>query len=79
MTVCAAQLAEEQAQSLAASQAAEERIQRLEQRLASHAQTSTAQAAAGDPPAMPAPGWLPPVLSSAWSPALYHCCTSCPG
>ena len=51
------QLAEEQAQSMAASEAAEERIQALEQRLASHAQASTAQqTAAGDPPAMAAPG-----------------------
>ena len=58
------QLAEEQAQSLAAGEAAEDRIQGLEQRLASHAQASTAQAAAGDPPAMPAPG-LPSQQSTA--------------
>ena len=51
------QLANEQAQSLEASLAAEERIQALEQRLASQQQGSTAdQAAAGDPPAMAAPG-----------------------
>lgn len=53
------QLAEQQAQSLAASDAAEERIQALEQRLDSHAQASPAQqTGAGDPPAMAAPGGL---------------------
>lgn len=58
-TVFATQLAEQQAQSLAASDAAEERIQALEQRLDSHAQASPAQqTGAGDPPAMAAPGWL---------------------
>ncbi|KAL0034466.1 hypothetical protein WJX79_003740 [Trebouxia sp. C0005] len=52
------QLANEQAQSLEASLAAEERIQALEQRLASQQQGSTAdQTAAGDPPAMAAPGY----------------------
>lgn len=51
------QLAEEQAQSMAASEAAEEHIEALEQRLASHAQASSVQqTAAGDPPAMAAPG-----------------------
>lgn len=62
----ALQLANEQAQSLEASLAAEERIQALEQRLASQQQGSTAdQTAAGDPPAMAAPGHhtlLPHVL-----------------
>jgi len=53
----ALQLANEQAQSLEASLAAEERIQALEQRLASQQQGGTAdQTAAGDPPAMAAPG-----------------------
>ncbi len=53
----ALQLANEQAQSLEASLAAEERIQALEQRLASQQEGSTAdQTAAGDPPAMAAPG-----------------------
>lgn len=57
MFCAAAQLAEEQAQRQAASEAAEERAQALEQRLASHAQASTAQQQpAGDPPAMAAPG-----------------------
>ncbi|DBA79224.1 TPA: hypothetical protein ACH3X1_009038 [Trebouxia sp. C0004] len=52
------QLANEQAQSLEASLAAEERIQALEQRLASLQQGSTADhTAAGDPPAMAAPGY----------------------
>jgi len=69
----ALQLAHEQAQSLEASLAAEERIQALEQRLASQQQGSTAdQTAAGDPPAMAAPG-QPHTLAAcaAWS--LKHC------
>ena len=56
------QLANEQAQSLEASLAAEERIQALEQRLASHQDSGTAdQTAAGDPPAMAAPGTVHPL------------------
>ena len=56
------QLASEQAQSLEGATAAEERIQALEQRLASHQHATTAQkaAAAGEPPAMAAPGRCTP-------------------
>lgn len=56
--VCILQLASEQAQSLEGATAAEERIQALEQRLASEQHATTAQqaAAAGEPPAMAAPG-----------------------
>jgi len=62
------QLAMEQAQSLEASLAAEERIQALEQRLASQQEGSTAdQTAAGEPPAMAAPG-------DAW--CICACCCS---
>lgn len=56
------QLAYEQAQSMEAANAAEERIQALEQRLASQQDANqTQQAAAGDPPAMAAPGTLTPL------------------
>lgn len=56
---CGVQLATEQAQSLEASLAAEERIQALEQRLAAQQEGSAVdQAAAGDPPAMAAPGTI---------------------
>ncbi len=67
--IVALQLANEQGQSLEASLAAEERIQALEQRLASQQPGSTAdQTAAGDPPAMAAPGH-PHTLATcaAWS------------
>ena len=61
------QLAQEQAQSLEASSAAEERIQALEQRLAAHQQAITSeQGGAGEPPAMAAPG--------AKSCAIVSCC-----
>ena len=63
--VCCVQLANEQAQSLEASLAAEERIQALEQRLASHQESGTPdQAAAGDPPAMAAPGTVATINQS---------------
>ena len=82
--IVALQLANEQAQSLEASLAAEERIQALEQRLASQQQGSTAdQTAAGDPPAMAAPGH-PHTLATcaAWSHQHCHsrqsCCVVCP-
>ncbi len=69
----ALQLANEQAQSLEASLAAEERIQALEQRLASQQQGSTAdQTAAGDPPAMAAPG-QPHTLATYAGWSHHHC------
>ena len=75
----ALQLANEQAQSLEASLAAEERIQALEQRLASQQQGGTAdQTAAGDPPAMAAPGRPnTPGTCAAWSHNRCHSWQSC--
>ena len=69
---CGVQLATEQAQSLEASLAAEERIQALEQRLAAQQEGSAVdQAAAGDPPAMAAPGTIISLL------LLHHLCKTC--
>ena len=61
MCWCELQVANEQAQRLEAAAAAEERIQVLEQRLASQQDAALAHqaAAAGEPPAMAAPGACP--------------------
>lgn len=63
--VCALQLANEQAQNLEAATAAEERIQALERRLASQQDAALAHqaVAAGEPPAMAAPGTIPSRLA----------------